>query len=110
VFAREIEKMRQRIGGVQDLTRIPDAIFIIDLKYEKTARLEAKNRGVKIVAICDSNIDPTGVDYCIPGNDDAVKSIDIITGMLAQAVAEGKEEAKKNPPKPARENPIKNKK
>lgn len=103
VFAREIEKLRTRIGGIQDLTKIPDAIYIVDLKYEKTARTEAETRGVKIIAPCDTNINPTGIDYPIPANDDAVKSIDLITGMIAKACKEGKAEAAKNPlptPKP----------
>ena len=98
VFAREIEKLRTRIGGIQDLTKIPDAIYIVDLKYEKTARTEAESKGVKIIGICDSNINPTGIDYPIPGNDDAVKSIELITGMIARACKEGKAEAAKNPP------------
>ena len=105
VFAREIEKQRKRIGGVQDLAKIPDVIYIIDLKYEKTARTEAQVKGVKIVAICDTNIDPTKIDYPIPGNDDAVKSIELITGLIAEAVKEGQAEAAKGPqPTPA---PIK---
>jgi len=109
VFAREIEKLRQRIGGVQDLAKIPDAIYIVDFKHEKTARTEASNRGVKMIGLCDTNIDPTGIDYPIPGNDDAVKSIDLITGLIAEAVKEGKEEYKKNPPKPTAPKPIKEK-
>lgn len=95
VFAREIETLRQRIGGIQELNKIPDAIFVVDLKYEKTARAESDNRGVKLVALCDTNIDPTGVAYCIPANDDAVKSIELMTRYVAEAVKEGREEAKR---------------
>lgn len=108
VFAREIEKLNVKIGGVQDMVKIPDVIYIIDLKHEKTARAEAEKRGVDIVAICDSNIDPTGIAYCIPGNDDAVKSIDLITGVIAEAVKEGRELQKTMPAKtPKTEKPKK---
>lgn len=93
IFAREIEKLRHRIGGVQDLKKVPEAIYIVDFKNEKTARTEAEKRGVKLIGICDTNIDPTSIDYCIPGNDDAVKSVDLITGLIAQAAKEGKAEA-----------------
>jgi len=94
VFAREIEKLHHRVGGIKDLVKIPDAIYIVDLRHEKTARREAEKKGMKMVAICDTNIDPTSIDYCIPANDDAVKSIEIVTRLIAEAVQEGKEEAK----------------
>lgn len=95
VFAREIGKLQRRIGGIKDLSKTPEAIYIVDLKNEKTARAEAEKRKVKIVAICDTNIDPTTIDYCIPGNDDAVKSIEMMTRLVSEAVNEGKKEADK---------------
>jgi small subunit ribosomal protein S2 len=97
VFAREIENLRKRIGGVQELNKIPDAIYIVDFKQEKTARMEAEKKGVKLIGPCDTNIDPTGIDYPIPANDDAVKSVDLITKIIAEAVKEGKELAAKTP-------------
>jgi len=103
VFAREIENLRKRIGGVQELNKVPDAIYVVDFKHEKTARSEAEKRGIKLMGLCDTNIDPTGIDYHIPGNDDAVKSVDLITSLIAEAVKEGKEEAKRTPAPPKSE-------
>ncbi|MDX9892919.1 MAG: 30S ribosomal protein S2 [Patescibacteria group bacterium] len=100
---REIEKLDKIVGGIENMTKIPDAIFVIDIKKEKTAVAEANKRNIPVVAICDTNVNPDKVTYCIPGNDDAVKSIQLITGLVAQAVTEGLAERSKNQvaPKPA---------
>lgn len=90
-FKREIEDLDKVIGGIENLEKIPDAIFILDIKNEKTAFAEAKKKGVPVVAVCDTNVDPTGVDYMIPANDDATKSIELIVKLIAEAVKEGKE-------------------
>jgi small subunit ribosomal protein S2 len=91
-FAEEIAQLDEKVGGIQDLNRIPDAILIFDIKKDKTALEEALKRGIKIIAMCDSNVDPTYVDYPIPGNDDAVKAIDLAAKTVAAAVREGREE------------------
>lgn len=88
-FTEEIEKLEEKVGGIQDLSRIPDVIFILDIRKDNTAMAEAVRRTVPIMAVCDSNVNPTDVDYPIPANDDGVKSIELIAGLVAQACAEG---------------------
>ncbi|MDO8584399.1 MAG: 30S ribosomal protein S2 [bacterium] len=91
-LAEEIEILDGKVGGIQELTRIPDAILIFDIRKDKTALEEAKKRGIKIVAICDSNVNPTFVDYPVPANDDAVKSIKLLADTFAAAIKEGRDE------------------
>lgn len=88
-FGEEIELLEEKIGGIQELTRIPEAVLIFDVRKDKTALEEATRRGVKVIALCDSNVNPHDVDYCIPANDDAVKSIELIATVMAQACKEG---------------------
>ena len=88
-FGREIEKLEDKVGGIQDLARIPEAIFILDIRKDNTAMDEALKRSVPIIAVCDSNVDPSDVDYAIPANDDGVKSIELVSNLIAQACAEG---------------------
>ena len=83
---REIEKLHQIVGGIEGMTKIPDAIFVIDIKKEKTAIAEAVKRNIPIIAMCDTNVNPAPINYVIPANDDAVKSIDLITGLIAEEV------------------------
>ncbi len=92
---REIDEMEDKIGGIQMLEKPPEAIFVVDIRTEKTAVTEASVTGTKVVALCDTNVNPLHVDYVIPGNDDAVKAIDLICSLVAQAVKEGQAEAKK---------------
>lgn len=92
-FAQDIEDMDRKVGGIQTMLVAPDAIFIIDIKAEKTALAEAKQKGVPVVALVDTNVNPTDVEYPIPGNDDGVKSIAMITKLVAEAVREGKANA-----------------
>jgi len=94
-FEKEIKELEEKVGGIENLDDLPEAIFIIDIKKERTALREAKKKGIKIVAICDTNVNPLGIDYIIPGNDDALKSIELFTSLVAQAVEEGQKEAKK---------------
>ncbi len=94
LFAREIEDLDEKIGGISSLQRVPNALFVVDVKDEETAVREAENIGIKVVAICDTNINPDPIAYCIPGNDDAVKSIELVTRVMAEAVKEGLEQAK----------------
>lgn len=91
-IAEQIALLDEKVGGIQELTRIPDAIFILDIRKDKTALDEAVRRGIKIIAVCDSNVNPKNVDFPIPANDDAVKSIDLITKMMAGAIIEGRNE------------------
>lgn len=98
VFDRTIDKLEIGVGGIQNMSKLPDAVFILDLKKEKTARQEAEQKKVPIVAICDTNINPDGIAYPIPGNDDAVKSVELIINLIAEAVKEGKAQAAKEKP------------
>jgi small subunit ribosomal protein S2 len=90
LILREIEDMEEKIGGIQDLTSLPDAVFVADVRQERTAVEEAIHTGLKVVAVCDTNANPKGVDYIIPANDDAVKSIEMVTELVAEAVKEGR--------------------
>ncbi|MSR85035.1 30S ribosomal protein S2 [Candidatus Uhrbacteria bacterium] len=91
-FSEQIEALDIQVGGIQELTRIPDVLFILDIRKDKTALEEGLKRGVKIIAVCDSNVNPTEIDYPIPANDDAVKSIEMIAKLMAAAIQEGREE------------------
>lgn len=95
-FAEQVKNYDDKIGGLIDLTRIPDAVFIFDIRKDKTALEEAMRRGVKVIAVCDTNVNPKNVDYCIPANDDAVKSIEMIGNLVAAAAKEGREEWEAN--------------
>lgn len=95
---REISRLERFFGGLGDIAAIPEALFVVDTLKEKAAVREAKLRGVKVVAIVDSNSDPDMVDYPIPANDDAVRSIKYIVSRIAAAYAEGKEIASKRQP------------
>lgn len=77
-FDREINRLEDRVGGLVGLTKLPDAIFIWDIKEEKTALTEARSKNIPIIAICDTNVDPSLVDYPIPGNDDSTKTVGLI--------------------------------
>ncbi len=89
---QEINRLEIAVGGISTLETIPDALVIIDIKEEETAVREAKRKGVTTFAICDSNVDPTLVTYPIPGNDDAVSSIRLLTTVLTTAIREGLDE------------------
>ena len=89
-FQREAEKLSELVGGIKDMSKMPAAVFVIDIKKEKTALAEAIKKNVPIVALIDTNADPSRIQYPIPGNDDAAKSIELITNLVAQAVNEGK--------------------
>lgn len=86
---REYQKISKLLGGVKNMEKLPDALYIIDLKKEINALLEGKKLGIPIVAIVDTNCNPEDVDYPIPGNDDAIKSIKLITEKIAEAIISG---------------------
>ena len=89
VLRRERDKLAKTLGGIRDMTKIPSAVWIIDTKKEHIAVGEAHKLGIPVVAILDTNCDPDEVDYKIPGNDDAIRSVTLLTRVIADAVAEG---------------------
>jgi small subunit ribosomal protein S2 len=89
----ELEKLELNLGGVVDMRRLPDAVFVIDLRKEQIAVREARRLGLPIVALVDTNCDPDEADYVIPGNDDAIRSCSLITRAIADALAEGRQRA-----------------
>ncbi len=91
---RELAKLEQNLGGVADMQRVPDAVFIIDVNAETTAVSEAARLGLPIIALLDSNCDPDAVEYVIAGNDDAIRAADLIAGAIADAANEGRELAR----------------
>ncbi len=82
------EKLEKYLGGIKHMTKLPSAIFVVDPKKERIAIKEAKNLGIPVVAIVDTNCDPDEVDYVIPGNDDAIRAVKLIAGRMADAVIE----------------------
>lgn len=90
---REKDKLNSVLSGVVDMTRLPGALFVVDIKKEAIAVKEAKRLGVPVFAIVDTNCDPDEIDYVVPANDDALKSVQIITRAIADAILEGKERA-----------------
>ncbi len=87
----ERDKLEKNLGGIKDMPRIPDLLFIVDPKKEHIAVKEAKSLGLPIVALVDTNCDPEPIDYVIPGNDDAIRAVSLIAGAMANAVIEAKE-------------------
>jgi small subunit ribosomal protein S2 len=106
VLRREREKLFKNLDGIRNMTKLPSAIWVVDTKKEHLAVQEAKKLGIPVVAILDTNCDPDEVDYKIPGNDDAIRSIDVLTRVITDAIAAGlkarsanvKEEAKSEQP------------
>ena len=87
----EIEKLEKFLGGITGMKKIPDAMFIVDPRKERIAVAEAHKLGIPIIAIVDSNCDPDEIDYVIPGNDDAIRAVRLISGAMADAVIEGRQ-------------------
>jgi small subunit ribosomal protein S2 len=87
---REREKLEKSLGGIKDMNRLPDALFVIDIGHEDIAVKEAKKLGIPVIAVVDTNYDPTLVDYAIPGNDDAIRAVQLYASAVADAVLEGK--------------------
>ncbi len=90
---REKEKLNNVLSGVVEMSRLPGALFVIDVKKEAIAVKEARRLSIPVFAIVDTNCDPDGIDYVIPANDDAIKSVQVITKVIGDAVAEGKQRA-----------------
>jgi len=85
------ERLNKFLGGIKDMKRLPDAIFIVDPRKERITVAEAKKLNIPVVAIVDTNCDPDEIDYVIPGNDDAIRAIRLLTSKIADAVLEGKQ-------------------
>ena len=94
LLTRERERLRKVFGGIEEMTRLPSALFIIDIKKEHIAIKEAKILGIPIIALVDTNTDPELVDYPIPANDDSIKTIEIFSSKIAEAIIEGGEISK----------------
>jgi small subunit ribosomal protein S2 len=92
-FTREMEKLEKDIGGIQDMTALPDAIFVIDVGFHKIAVAEAKKLGIPLVGVVDTNHSPEGIDYIIPGNDDSAKAVELYARGIADAILEGRANA-----------------
>ncbi|MGE8492090.1 MULTISPECIES: 30S ribosomal protein S2 [Comamonas] len=93
MFARELEKLEKDIGGIQDMNALPDAIFVIDVGYHKIAIAEAKKLGIPLIGVVDTNHNPEGIDYVIPGNDDSAKAVELYARGIADAILEGRANA-----------------
>ncbi len=87
----EIEKLEKFLGGIKNMNKLPGALFIVDPRKERIAVAEARNLGIPIVAIVDTNCDPDEIDYVIPGNDDAIRAVKLIAGAMADAIIEGRQ-------------------
>ncbi|HVE46805.1 MAG TPA: 30S ribosomal protein S2 [Acidimicrobiales bacterium] len=97
ILSRELEKLQRNLGGIRGITKLPDAVFIIDTKKEHIAVTEANKLGLPIVAVVDTNCDPDVIDYVIPGNDDAIRAGSLMCRIVADAVEEGRLMASRRP-------------
>lgn len=93
-FDKEIERLEMKVGGLVEMNKLPDALFIWDIKTEKTAVAEARKKNIPIIAICDTNSNPELVNYVIPGNDDASKTVKLIVDCIRENIEEAKKEIK----------------
>ncbi len=91
LLRKEMNKLNQNLGGIKEMTEIPDVIFLVDPKKEHIAVREAKKLNIPIVGLVDTNCDPNDVNYVIPGNDDAIRAVKLITDVIANAIIEGKQ-------------------
>ncbi|MEW5899616.1 MAG: 30S ribosomal protein S2 [Bacillota bacterium] len=90
-LTREKEKLEKSVGGIKGMKKLPDALFVIDPRKERIAVAEARKLGIPIVAVVDTNCDPEEIDYVIPGNDDAIRAVRLLTSKMADAVLEGRQ-------------------
>ena len=91
LLKKEMEKLERNLGGIKDMEKIPGVIFLVDPKKEHIAILEAKKLGIPVIGLVDTNCNPEEVDYAIPGNDDAIRAVKLITDVMANAIIEGKQ-------------------
>ena len=92
-FTREVEKLNRSIGGIKDMTSLPDALFIVDVGYHKIAVQEANKLGIPVIGVVDTNCSPLGIDYVIPGNDDSAKAVSIYASGMADAILSGRQDS-----------------
>jgi len=92
-LADEMSRLERFLGGIKDMHRLPDALFIVDPKKERIAVLEARKLKIPIIAVIDTNCDPDEIDYPIPGNDDAIRAVKLMVGKIADAIIEGRTES-----------------
>ena len=88
---KEWDKLEKNLGGIKDMTRVPDVIYVVDSKKERICVQEAETLGIPLIGIADTNCDPEELDYIIPGNDDAIRAVKLITATIADAVIEGQQ-------------------
>lgn len=93
LISREIKKLRNLFAGIESMKEPPQAMFVVDVNHEQIAVKEAKAIGVKVIGLVDTNADPEALDYPIPANDDAIKAVELLAGLVSAAVKEGKEQA-----------------
>ncbi len=91
LLKKEMEKLEKNLGGIKEMEQIPGVIFLVDPKKEHIAVLEAKKLGIPVIGLVDTNCNPEEVDYAIPGNDDAIRAVKLITDVMANAIIEGKQ-------------------
>ena len=91
LLRKEMEKLQKNLGGIKEMKELPGMIFVVDPKKERIAILEAKKLGIPIIGLVDTNCNPEEVDYAIPGNDDAIRSVKLIADCIANAVIEGRQ-------------------
>ncbi len=91
LLKKEMEKLERNLGGIKNMEKIPGVIFLVDPKKEHIAVLEAKKLGIPVIGLVDTNCNPEEVDYAIPGNDDAIRAVKLITDVMANAIIEGKQ-------------------
>src|SRR6056297_3599783 len=95
---RDMEKLERSIGGIKDMGGLPDALFVVDVDHERIAITEANKLGIPVIGIVDTNSDPDGVDYVIPGNDDAIRAVKLYVTTVADACIAGRTESGEQPP------------
>ena len=91
LLKKEMEKLEKNLGGIKEMNEVPGVLFVVDPKKERTAILEARKLNIPVVGLVDTNCNPEDVDYAIPGNDDAIRAVKLITDVMANAVIEGKQ-------------------
>jgi small subunit ribosomal protein S2 len=92
-FTEEMERLEKMVGGIREMNKLPDLIFVLDPRFSHTAVEEARKRGIKLVALVDTNVDPRQIDYPIPANDDSIKSVELTLGLVVQAITAGQKAA-----------------
>ena len=91
LLKKEMEKLEKDLGGIKDMKEIPGVMFVVDPKKERIAILEARKLGIPVIGLVDTNCSPVGLDYVIPGNDDAIRAVKLITDVMANAIIEGRQ-------------------